>query len=247
MQESQRPSFTDGYEELTLWQRLLGVIYAPRAAFRAVGEQSSSLDWFVPVVILCSVWTGSNYYTLPVLANSELPAYQEKYQELPPQQQEMTKIGLERYRNFGWYTMPFINSFFALAAVGLILLAMGKFVFQSEVTLRQMMTVKGYGSVIAVIELIVRTPIIIKVQTAEVSFSLGAMFDVAGDTAFGRILLAAELFDLWQVIVLGIGLGTMAKVGLNRTVPSMIVLWALWVTSGALLSSFATAPPPATG
>ena len=58
--------------------------------------------------------------------------------------------------------------------VMLVLLALARLAFQSEVSLKQMMTVKAYASVIAMVELILRTPLVLETQTPEVSFGIGS-------------------------------------------------------------------------
>jgi len=248
MQETRGPTFVTGYEHLTLAQRLLRVLHAPRSAYQAVGDEPSGLDWFIPIIILAAIWIGSNYLTLSVLANPDLPAYQEKWVQLTAEQQALTQQGLEQYTDFGWYMTPIVNSFFSLAAVALVLLALARLAFQSEVSLKQMMTVKAYASVIAMVELIVRTPLVLEAQTPEVSFGLGSLLsEEMAATSFGRILAGADLFVLWQAIILGLGLGVMGRIPLQRSVPAVVMLWALWITSGALLSSFSTPPPQVAG
>ena len=68
MQETRGPTFVTGYEHLTLAQRLLRVLHAPRSAYQAIGDEPSGLDWFIPIIILAVIWIGSNYLTLSVLA-----------------------------------------------------------------------------------------------------------------------------------------------------------------------------------
>ena len=247
MDETRGPTFTTGYEHLTLVQRLQRIVYSPRSALQAIGDEPTPADWALPIVILAVIWVGANYLTLSVLANPELPAYVEKLQELTPEQQERTRVGLQQYLDFGWYMSPIINSFFSLAAVGLVLLGVARIVFRADVSLRHMLTVKAYASVIAMIELVARTPLVLSAQTPEISFSIGSLLsDELAATAFGRILASADLFVLWQAIVLGMGLGIIGRIPLNRSVPAVVILWGLWITSGALLSSIVP-PPPAAG
>ena len=244
MEHSRGPDFTTGYEQLNLWHRLLRVLYAPRSSFEALRGELSSLDWFVPVLLLVVVAIGTNYLTLSVVTNPELPVFQEMMKDLSDEQRQQAEEGLRRWGSYGWLTTPLVSSFFTLVAVALALMALARLIFRAEeATLRQMMAVKGYASVIAMLELIVRTPLVIKYQTPEVSLGIGALLSSEmASTALGRILAGANVFDLWQVCILGVGLAAMTRVPLTRCVAGVFVLWGLWVTSGALLTSLGTPP-----
>ena len=191
MDETRGPTFATGYEHLTLVQRLQRIVYSPRSALQAIGDEPTPADWVLPIVILAVIWVGANYLTLSVLANPELPAYVEKLQELTPEQQERTRVGLEQYLDFGWYMSPIVNSFFSLAAVGLVLLGVARIVFRADVSLRHMLTVKGYASVIAMIELVARTPLVLSAQTRKSRSALAVCFPMSWppplSAAFSRV------------------------------------------------------------
>ena len=245
MEHSRGPDFTTGYEHLTLWQRLLRVLYAPRSSFEAVRGEQSSLDWFVPVLILVFVSIGSNYLTLSVVANPDLPAFQEMIEGLTAEERQRAEEGSRRWQSYGWLTTPIVSSFFTLVVVALSLMALARLIFRTEaVTLRQMMTLKGYASVIAMLELIVRTPLVLTYETPEVSLSIGALLSPEmSSTALGRILDGSNAFDLWQACVLGVGLSAMTRAPLARCIAGVVIMWGIWVTSGAALTSLGTPPP----
>ena len=58
----------------------------------------------------------------------------------------------------------------------------------------------------------------------------------------GQILVGLDLFDLWQAVVLGIGLGVMSGRDPRAGIALSIGLWITWVVLGALIGALPTAP-----
>ena len=142
---------------------------------------------------------------------------------------------LENYREHGWIGQPLVNSFSTVVLVGLVLFGLGRWVFRADVSLRQMLLLKAYANVIAVVEIIVRTPLMLINQQPMVRLGPGAFVgDEMAKSFFGKLLIGANIFDIWQAIVIGIGLGVMVQVPPKRTIATVLVLWGIWIMMGAI-------------
>ena len=239
----QGPAFSSGLDDLTLSDRMARVFHAPQSSFQAVRQEQSWQDWVVPVVLMCIIGIASNYATLSVVGNPDLPALQEQLQSLTEEQREQVLENLQMWRQHGWLSMPIVNAFFSLAAMGLVLLAVGRWAFRAEVTLRQMLTVKSYALLVLIPEWIVRTPLILIERTSLIHLGPGAFVseDLARTFA-GRILTGINLFDFWQAWVLGIGLAIMAQIPPKQGIVAVLVLWGAWTLLLAVLGGIAPAP-----
>ena len=239
----QDPRFSSALDEMTLSDRIMRVFYAPESSFRAVRQEQSWQDWMVPVMLMCVVWIASNYLTLSVVGDPDVPAIQQQLQALSEEQRAQALEHLSMWRQHGWISMPVVNSFSSLALVGLILLGLGRWAFKVEVTLRQMLTVKAYALALLTAEWVVRTPLILIEQTPFIHVGPGAFLsEELAETLFGRILMGINVFDLWQAWVMGIGLAVMGGIPRRRGIIAVMVLWAAWILSGAVLGGLVPEP-----
>lgn len=233
-----------GQEDLTLPQRLLCVFYAPRASFEAVVERENSHDWLVPVLIACAVGLAAHQLTLDIVADLEAPAVQEQMEQMSEEEREQYVQGVQVLRTHGWMMVP-IGLFISLVVVSVVVLMVARFLFNAEVTYRQMLVVKGYASLIAIPEWIVRTPLMLVGGSAEVHTGLGAFVPEAmAGTFAGRLLSAVNFFDVWQLWVMGVGLSVMTGVSTKKALITLLVLWGLWIAGGAAVESAASGMGP---
>lgn len=232
----QDPTFSSSLDHLTLSDRMTRVFHAPLSSFRAVREEQTWQDWLLPVVLMCIVWIATNYLTLSVVGNPELPALQRQLETLSDEQRDRALESLSMWRQHGWFTMPMVSAFSSLAALGLVLLALGRYAFRAEVALKGMLVVKAYAMLVLIPEWIVRTPLILIQQTPDIQLGPGALLseNFAG-TLVGRILTGIDIFDFWQGWIMGIGLAVMAGIPTNRGISAVLALWGAWLVVGALL------------
>ena len=241
-----KPSFTTGYENLSLTDRLMRVVNAPRTSFEAVRDDPTTQDWLLPVMLMCLVWIGSNYVTLSVTSDPGLPAMQERLEGLTEEERQQALQNLDTWREHGWMTLPLVNGFSTVVCVGLVMLAVGRWILRADVTLRQMLTLKGYAAVIVAIEHVVSTPLMLFAQKPFVHLGPGAFVGKeAAGTFFGQLLIGINLFDLWQVYVIGTGLSVMAQVPANRALGMVLFLWVFWLALGAAVPEPPGPLPPA--
>ena len=232
-------------EDLSLAERMLRVLYAPRSSFEAVVGRESALDWLAPLLVVCAVGLLSHQLTIDLITDLENPAVQERMARMSDEERDQYTQNLRMLRTHGWMMVP-IGVFTSLAVVSVVLLAVGRSVLKGEVSYRQMLVVKAYASLVLVPEWIVRTLLVLGSGSAEVHTGLGAFVpaEMAGTFA-GRLLISFNLFDAWQVGVAGIGLSVTSGASSRRAVATLLILWTLWLVGSAAIESAApTFPKP---
>ena len=233
----QDPTFASSLDQLTLSDRMTRVFHAPASSFRAVQQEQSWQDWLIPVVLMCTVWVATNYLTLSVVGNPELPALQQQLETLTQEQRDGAMASLSMWRQHGWFTMPIVSSFSSLAALGLVLLALGRYAFGADVALRGMLVVKSYAMLVLIPEWIVRTLLILSQQTPDIQLGPAALLsEEIAATLVGRILAGIDFFDVWQGWIMGVGLAVMAEIPTRRGIIAVLALWGAWVVVGALIA-----------
>lgn len=234
------PSF--GQEEINLQTRLLRVFHDPGRSFAAVVGRESAIDWLLPVLLASLVGVGAYFLTVDIVIDLEAPAAREQMAEMSEAEREQYVQGM---RTFGWVQMPVIM-FFSLVVVSGVLLVFTRYLFDKEVTYRQMLVVKGYASMVLIPEWIVRTPLILIQERADVHTGPGAFVPAEmADSFFGKMLIGINLFDLWQIGIMGIGIAVMSRASMKKATLMLLILWGLWIMGGAVVESMASGMPPA--
>ena len=225
-------------EDLSLFERIQRVFYAPSTAFAAVRGQESMHDWLLPVLLVCAVGVGSYNLTLDVGS----PAIQQQQLE---GLDEAERQQAEAFRAHGWMMVP-VGLFFSLVVVGGVLLMLARSAFQAEVSYRQMLVVKAYALLVVGVEWVVR--VVLVLATGDIGAHLGLglfLSEEAAATFGGRILTALNPFDLWQIGIMGVGLSALADAPVRKATLSLGLLWLLWIFGGVFIETIGqSAPPP---
>ena len=229
--------------QLGLLERMLRVFHAPRRTFESITDGGGFPDWAAPVALVILFWAAHNLAALPIVA-PDTPSSIQGWEQLTEEQRQVATQGLEVWRSHGWFTMPLVESFSYLAFVGLVLLGIARWVLRSPLTLRQTLTVKAYASLVAIPQWILLTPLVRAgdATASPLKFTLGVFLADPSASQVGRFLGSLNVFDLWQAVVIGIGLSVMSGQPSKRTVTIIIVLWVAWAAIGALAP--APMPPP---
>lgn len=237
------PRALTSVEQLSFGARLLRIFTAPRRTFEAIADGGSFPDWAGPVGLVAIIWAAHNFASMPFVA-PENPAALASWEGLTEEQRVLATQGLEVWRSHGWFTMPLVTSFSLLAVVSLVLLGISRWLLRADLTLRQTLTIKAYASLVAIPQWVLLTFLVRAGDStmSPQSFTFGALWSDPTASLAGRFLSALSVFDLWQSVVIGIGLSVMAGQPAKRTVGILVALWLAWAAFGAL----APAPPPQT-
>ena len=93
-----------------------------------------------------------------------------------------------------------------------------------------MFSVYTYASLIGMFGLLLRIPLILSKQTADVHFSLASfMSPDQSKTILYNILKGFEIFSIWQFIVLAIGFAVIYKFSMKKSGWTMAVLFLITV------------------
>ena len=238
-------------EQTGMIDRMIAVFRSPRRAFEAVADGGRWTDWVLPVALGAGVWAAHNLATLSLAAPGE-PAAIEGWEQLDEREKEYTTTRNQQWRTHGWISSPLVARFSSLAAAALVLVGLARWVLRSEAGLRQMLAIKSYASVVCVPQWILLT-LLVRIGACPplVPFSSPAVFhagfllpDGAEASFAGRFLMGLNLFDLWQAVLLGIGMAVVTGSPRGRALAVVLVPWLIWTAMGALAAPGAVAVPP---
>ena len=231
-------------EDLSIFERMQRVFYAPRTAFAAVRGQESAHDWFLPALLVCAVGLGAYHLTLDAVTEIEGPAVQQHLEGMDEAEQQRYKESAALMRAHGWMMIP-VGLFASLVVVAGVLLGLARSVFQAEVTYRQMLIVKAYAALVVSIEWAVRAVLVLATGDVGAHLGLGLLLsEEAAATFGGRVLAALNPFDLWQVGIMGVGLSVLADAPVRKAVLSLGLLWLFWLVGGVFIETIGQSVPP---
>jgi len=230
-------------ERIGFSSRLLRVFHAPRSTFESVADGGSFPDWAAPVALVVLFWAAHNLAVMPIVFPETSTSLEGS--ETTPELDQMATQARDVWRSHGWFSLPLVSSFSNLAIVSLVLLGVSRWVLRAEMTLRQTLAVKAYASLVAIPQWILLTLTAgTGLTTASpLIFTPGVLLADPSATLPGRILLSLNVFDLWQAVVIGIGLSVLTGQASKRTVSIIIVLWLAWAVFGALAPTTAQQLP----
>ncbi len=237
-------------EQTGLGERMLAVFRSPRRAFEAVADGGKWFDWVLPVVLCAAVWAAHNLATLSLAAPEEAAAI-DGWEQLDEAGREAVALRNEAWRSHGWVSFPLVARFSGLAAVALVLVGLARWVLRSEAGLRQMLAIKSYAGLVTIPQWILLT-LLARIGACEPPapfsgpgvFHAGVLLGAGAEESFaGRFLMGLNLFDLWQVVLVGIGLAVVTGAPRGRALVTVLVPWLVWTAMGALAAP-GDAPAP---
>ncbi len=216
-------------EDMSLFVRMQRVFYAPRTAFAAVRGQESAHDWLLPALLVCAVGIGAHHLAF----NAAPPAVQQQLESLD----EAERQRLAAFQAHGWMVIP-VGLFSSLVVVGGVLLVLVRSVFQAEVSYRQMLVVKAYAALVVAVEWAVQAVLVLATGNIEAHIGLGLFLsEEAAATFGGRVLMALNPFDLWQIGIMGVGLSALTDAPVRKATVLLGLLWLVWLIGGTVIET----------
>lgn len=225
--------------DIGLVGRMVRVFYAPGETFEAVGQRTTWLDWFVPTLLVVLFTLVTIQLTMPLILQAQSEVLQEQLKTLPEAQRQQMLAqmqGVTSISSISTVVVTPISVFVMLFISGGVLLLIARYVLEGKVQYGQMLAVWGYASLVGIIGVLVRTPLMLAKDTAAVYTGLGVFVpDEMAKTFLGRLLAGMDLFSFWQFCLIGIGLATLTGVSTRRGLVPVLLLWALWILVQASL------------
>lgn len=223
-------------QDLSLVNRMIRVFSAPSETFEAVGMRHSWLDWFVPVVLVIALSLVALQITMPVIMETQKEVLQERLKDMPEEQRQQSMEMMQKTGGIASMVAVPVLGFILLFIIAGILLLIARYGLGGEVSYGQMLAVWGYSSLIGIIGIIVRTPLMLAKETAMVHTGLGMLVpDEMMKTFLGRVLAGVDLFTFWQLCVASVGMAVLTRNSTSKALVFLLILWAIWILIQAAL------------
>jgi hypothetical protein len=218
--------------EMSVVGRMLRVFYAPSETFEAVSEQRSAADWLLPTVIVAVVIFISTYLTSPIYVAEMM----EQIREQTPAEQPSVEGTGDAIRISGLVAAP-VMTFVMLFIGAAIYLLVGK-LLGGLLGYGQCLAIVAYTSLIAIIQHVVKTPLVLANETMNVQIGLGMFLSEEARKSFGGALLSSiDPLVVWMVVIAGLGLAIVGQVERSRAYAGVAAITLLFLAIGAFFST----------
>ena len=219
--------------EMSVAGRILRVFYAPSETFEAVAEQRSAADWLVPTIVVAMVVFFSTYVTSPIYVAETMEQMQ---QQTPAEQNDEMEGAADAILISTLVAAP-IMMFVMLFIGAAIYLLVGK-LLGGLLGYSQCLAIVAYTSLIAILQHIVKTPLVLAKETMNVQIGLGMFLSEEARKNFGGALLSSiDPFIVWMIVIAGLGLSILGQIERSRAYAGVAVITLIFLSIGAFFST----------
>jgi hypothetical protein len=221
--------------------RIIGVLTAPRATY---GDVAARPRWLGVVVFVVLVGAGATFVFLSTEVGKRAVLDQQvrtvesfgvKLNDAAYQQMEQ-RIEIARYTGpiFQAILLPLMG----LLVAGLVF-AVFNAILGGSAAFRQVFAIVAHSGVVTTIAVLFGLPLAYAQETMSGSTSLAVFLPFLDDHSFAsRFLGAMDLFQIWWLVSLGIGLGVLYR---RKTGPIVTGLIGVYVMIGLIIAAVKTA------
>ena len=214
--------------------RMIRVFHAPRETFESVAASRTAIDWVAPAAVSAVVAFAAAVAVMPLAMEEGAKAIQEQMQgqEFSDEQREMMEKMAGPGQAIGLVMAP-AGSFVVLFISALLLLGAAK-IAGADIGYSGMLTVSAYSSLVQALKGIIVTPLMLSKKSMEVHTGLGLLLPAEMMNSFaGRFLAGIEIFTVWQVVIVAIGISALGNVDTRKALVPVLVLTLIWLMIAA--------------
>ena len=213
---------------MSLASRFLGIIIAPKDTFRSVVSHPKWLGMLILVTLVVSIFTALPM-TTEAGKEATLRSQVEGMESFGMTVSDQAYEGMRRGMDIAPYTtggMILVFTPIMTVVFAGILFLVFNIVLSGEATFKQVFTVMVHASVISALQQLFTGPVNYFRGAVTSATNLAVLLPMVDPRSFaGRVLAMTDLFLIWYLLVLAIGLGVLYK---KKTVPIAGTLYAVY-------------------
>jgi hypothetical protein len=221
--------------------RIAGVVFAPRATYAAVAARPRALGVLLFVLVVGAAGTFA-FLSTEVGQNAVLDQQIETMKSFGIAVTQPTIDRLEQAADRQRYIAPAAQAVFlplAAAIIAGLALAVFNAIMGGDASYRQVFAIVAHSGVLITVQQLFGLPLAYAREKMTGATNLAVFAPFLDDTSFAaRLLGAIDLFILWWLVSLAIGLGVLYK---KRTTPIATSLISVYVVIGVVIAAVKTA------
>lgn len=216
--------------------KVMNTFFEPRKVFESLKIKPT---WLVPFIIAALLGIGFFYYTYPFIMAQQVERIQEN-EKIPEEQKEriIEKMTERDHPPIWQLSFAPIGTLVSFVVVAAALFFVFNVLLGGDSNYRRVLSVYSYSSLIAIPAMIVKFPLIMMKENLNVQTSLALLLSPnTKDSFLYKVFSSFDIFTIWQVILVSMGLGVMYKYGTKKAFTAVFILWVIWILLKSGLSS----------
>ncbi len=225
-------------KDMNIFSRIWNVFVAPASTFEAVKK---SPKWVVPLILSLLIMGVAMFFLTPIVIEESKDKTAEQLEKRGMTDQTQIDQTLEQSAKVQKVVIA-PSAVIAGAIFTFILAALWLFVSNvlagGSAKYTQVLGVYAYTGFISLLGFLIKFPLIWSQKTMNIHFSPATFLaDSSSDTFLYKVLAKLDLFSIWGMVVLGIGLAIVAGLKPKKVIPWVVILYVLWWVGSASLSN----------
>jgi hypothetical protein len=229
--------------EPSFFEKLKLLFFEPVKLFESLKRKSS---WLPPLIalVLVSVILGmiAQPYIMPSIRESTV-SYLSKIPNLPDGTIDKVTESFDKAQDNGFLKnlgttllgVVFIKAVLAFFFVVTIIFLVGSILFGGTAKYIKVMSLYAWIMPIWILGAIIVTPLMIAKQTFIVSLSPAMLIPYDPSSSLFYFLRNFSIFNIWAIIVLGIGFSVIYGISRTKGIIAIIAVWAIWIVINSFI------------
>jgi hypothetical protein len=216
--------------------KVVNIFFEPRKVFESLKIKPT---WLVPVIIVAVLGMGFFYYTFPYIMNEQVQNIRDN-DRIPEEHKEriIERIKEAEHPPIWQMAIAPAGTLVYVVIVAAVLFFVFNVLMGGDSGFRRVFSVFCYSSLVAIPSMIVKFPLVMMKGNVNVQTSLGLLLSPEAKGSFlHSVLSSLDIFNLWQVILVSIGLGVMYKFSTKKAFTTVAILWIIWILAKSGLGS----------
>lgn len=217
--------------------KLFSIFWEPSSTFKSLKQKTLWYDIITPLLLISLIGCITAPFILPItvetyrerIENSERLSDTQKEQALDRLERQTASTGSKILRNI---SIP-ISKGIQYTIIALVMWFAGNVILGGECKFIPVFAMTAYTSLVDIISTAVKVPLMVSKGTADVYTGLALFFEKSSTFSF-RFMTQIDIFSLWKVFLLSIGLGVIYNLKTSKTFWVVMFFWISSAVIGAL-------------
>lgn len=208
--------------------KVINIFFEPRKVFESLKIKPT---WLVPFIVVTLLGISFYYFAYPMIMHDQI-AKIEANERIPEPQKEtiIAKMQESQHPPLWQLGLTPVGVLVYLVVASAVLFFVFNVILGGDSTFRRAFSVYCYSGLVGIPATIVKLPLTLVKKSTDVQTSLAIILSPdAKETFLYKIFSSFDIFTIWQVILVSLGLGVLYKYSTKKAFTAVLVLWLIWI------------------
>ena len=217
--------------EMGTFRKIMTVFYEPSKTFASLSKRPT---WLWPVIVLIVLVMITSAVTRPLQIQEQIRRIEQNERLSPEQKEQFVELTHERANQPFWkvfgYIIPAVGVFIFVFLMAGIWYFGGNVLLGGDATFKKVLSIFSHSTLVAIPGTIVKLPLMLAKQSVRIQTSLAALLPSGSDdSVLFKILAKFDIFNIWQYILVAMGLAVIYKFTVKKTAGLVVGFYVFWI------------------